>query len=277
MKKCSVEGCERKFYGKGLCSTHYMSARRNNTPGQRDQANCGVEACEKFVYGLGYCYKHWRRFKSTGNPVGLKNREIGTGTINAAGYKLVFLPGHPCADKRGLTMEHRVVMSEILGRPMLKHEQAHHLDGDKLNNDPSNLELWVRQQPHGQRVEDLVARAKRVLELYQGTVLPNRPVLNLKTPTLDLSLPGKITKNGYKMVRSNDGCNSSGYIMEHRLVMQQMMGRILKKEENVHHKDGNKLNNQADNLELWARSQPSGQRAEDLVSWASQVITSYAA
>lgn len=65
--------------------------------------------------------------------------------------------------------------------------------------------------------------------------------------------------------------------MEHRLVMQQMMGRILKKEENVHHKDGNKLNNQADNLELWARSQPSGQRAEDLVSWASQVITSYAA
>lgn len=56
----------------------------------------------------------------------------------------------------------------------------------------------------------------------------------------------------------------SGYVYEHRLVMEQMLGRYLVEHENVHHIDGSRGNNLPENLELWVSPQPYGQRAHDL-------------
>lgn len=54
------------------------------------------------------------------------------------------------------------------------------------------------------------------------------------------------TEDGYKNIRVAKG----KYKREHRLVVEQSIGRQLKKEEIVHHIDGDKLNNQLDNLAL---------------------------
>jgi hypothetical protein len=43
-----------------------------------------------------------------------------------------------------------------------------HLNGDRLDNRPENLELWVRKQPAGQRVVDLLEHARQLLERYGG-------------------------------------------------------------------------------------------------------------
>lgn len=57
--------------------------------------------------------------------------------------------------------------------------------------------------------------------------------------------------------------------------MEEMIGRSLFSNENVHHKNGVRHDNRPENLELWVKSQPSGQRPEDLVTWAWEIISRY--
>ena len=44
------------------------------------------------------------------------------------------------------------------------------MDGDRLNNDPSNLELWVKTQPCGQRATDKIKAAIALLQKYPELV-----------------------------------------------------------------------------------------------------------
>jgi hypothetical protein len=71
-----------------------------------------------------------------------------------------------------------------------------------------------------------------------------------------------IVKGGYVQATSN-----GRPIRQHRLVMEQHLGRPLARHESVHHKNGRRDDNRIENLELWAKPQPYGQRVEDLVAW----------
>ena len=65
-------------------------------------------------------------------------------------------------------------------------------------------------------------------------------------------------------------------VLKHRLVMEQMIGRPLLPAENVHHVNGDRTDNRLENLELWTKSQPSGQRVTDKVEWAVELLKLYA-
>jgi len=87
-----------------------------------------------------------------------------------------------------------------------------------------------------------------------------------------------LDKNGYVLLYMPDHPNASvnGQYAEHRVVMEQTLGRLLAKGENVHHKNGVKNDNRPENLELWSTVQPRGQRVEDKVKYAIELLQQYA-
>lgn len=65
----------------------------------------------------------------------------GGRTVASNGYVLVRRTGHPLADVRGYVYEHRLVAYELLGRPLQRDERVHHINGDRTDNRPENVEV----------------------------------------------------------------------------------------------------------------------------------------
>lgn len=64
---------------------------------------------------------------------------------------------------------------------------------------------------------------------------------------------------------------------QHQWVMEQHIGRPLEPGEEVHHINGVRDDNRIENLELWSTRQPKGQRWQDKLEWAHEMIRLYGA
>ena len=92
-----------------------------------------------------------------------------------------------------------------------------------------------------------------------------------------------IDKKGYALLRSDDHPRRrnkghslrGGYVFEHILVMEAKIGRFLNKDETVHHLNGIRNDNRPENLELWSKSHPPGQRVIDKIVWAKEILKLY--
>lgn len=98
--------------------------------------------CEKKHYCKGYCVKHFKRFAAHGDPLKLKIRERGQGTINGKNKS-----GYVCVKVKGKShLLHRLIVEKHLGRKLKKTEIVHHKNENQLDNRIENLEVMTRAE-----------------------------------------------------------------------------------------------------------------------------------
>lgn len=83
------------------------------------------------------------------NAASLSAHWKGGSRIGKSGYREIYYPGHPHRRKNNhYILEHRLVMEMKIRRHLLPEEVVHHMDRDKLNNEPSNLRLFSCNSEH---------------------------------------------------------------------------------------------------------------------------------
>jgi len=130
-----------------------------NAKGRRSQGRSNCKYCGKsfpMFHSEQYCSRECAYKAMSERP---SYNWKGGKQVNTHGYISLYRPDHLAADKAGYVLEHRVVMEEMLGRSLAKGEQVHHKNGDRADNRPENLELWVSEKPsnhRGARITDLM-------------------------------------------------------------------------------------------------------------------------
>lgn len=79
-----------------------------------------------------------------------------------------------------------------------------------------------------------------------------------------------------KVGKNNHPKEHNGWVRQHVLVIEKQIGRYLLPGESVHHKNGDRTDNHPSNLELWTEGKNcKGQRVEDMVDWAHEILRLY--
>jgi hypothetical protein len=167
-KNCNENRFVRPNYTENfICTTCVKKStiKGKNLNSFKHRDNC---KCHKCRIGKGY-------FKGKNNPMwkgGVK--------ILKTGYVYVYIeetsPFYSMVAKGvgpGYVAEHRLVMSKFIGRPLLKNETVHHKNGIKSDNRIENLELWSSNHQSGQRLEDQIIWAIKLLEENNYTITKN--------------------------------------------------------------------------------------------------------
>lgn len=167
---CSVSWCDKSSVAFGLCRMHYIRQRRGidlNKPKRKSppRRSCSVPSCTNDHAARGYCESHYVAWKYHEFDDELKPDDEIERKPDSLGY-IRIKTGSGCR----FELEHRMIMAQIIGRPLERHENVHHKNGNRADNRPSNLELWSKKQPAGQRIEDKLKWAYEIIEMYEPLI-----------------------------------------------------------------------------------------------------------
>jgi hypothetical protein len=173
---CIAFSCTRSVVARNYCGAHYKrwqsGADVDATPIKTWKIGCEVVDCPRKHEAKGLCEIHYKRQKE-GRPLEIPIRKMdgsnmkGPWRLNTGGYVSRSARVSPGSTVWTEELEHRMIMSQHLGRPLREGENVHHKNGNRTDNRIENLELWTTFQPKGQRVSDLLEWAENLIETYK--------------------------------------------------------------------------------------------------------------
>lgn len=159
-RACRIAECTRGWRVHGLCAAHYRRSRLGQDmvapigrPRRRVSLTglCSIAGCGAPHHSTSFCALHYQSLKKYGDPLTMSQRRG-----RPSGYRI----------KNGM-LEHRLLIGKAIGRPLLRDEHIHHINGVRSDNRLENLELWSVSQPPGQRVADKLKWAYQIIARYE--------------------------------------------------------------------------------------------------------------
>lgn len=147
VKEC--ETCGKEIYagpqqvGKRFCSVSCHNAHQSRNRQTNTCPVCGREwtlsASQKY-HRADYCSRACEARARIKRPLD-REHNGKPAVVDHQGYVRIFEPDHPRATKGGWIFEHRWVVEQALGRFLERDEHVHHLNHERADNRPENLQL----------------------------------------------------------------------------------------------------------------------------------------
>lgn len=256
IRVCEVSGCGAKVSSRGLCSAHLTRKIRYGDVdadrpvlGRGRPKVCSVGNCERKAVGRGFCSPHYYRFMKYGDTqpdIPIRDRTTWIAT----------LPPAPTCKAEGC---------ESVGGRRSGYCKPHYTRsvryGDPLAGPPIGY-VHVPKLCDVEGCENNAPARGLCSAHYRRQRLYGDPLKCAPKPHP-------------KWTTSTDGYVYNQGRLQHRVVMAEALGRPLRRGETVHHKNGVRHDNRIENLELWSSFHPGGQRVEDLLAYAREIVAMY--
>jgi len=261
---CAVGACGRVIVARGWCSGHYDRWRRRGDvqadlplPERKQRGTCG---CGRPAYARGWCEAHYRRHLRGGDAAA----DVPVRSPDDPPPPVATCQVEDCprpAEARGWCHGHYLRWTrttDVQPDVPLEPRARGTCSADPC---PSDAELhgfcrahYKRWKRHGDPQAHIPIR----VSAPRGTGFVNHGYRFVPVSAKDRGLTDDMSP-----------------VLEHRLVMARHLGRPLHEDENVHHRNGDRLDNRLENLELWSTTQPKGQRVADKLAWAREMLRRY--
>jgi hypothetical protein len=129
----------------GCLARELSSARRKAAA--MPPVNCCIDGCDKRAESKGMCGMHAQRVRRYGDPNYVTSYEEHRKKCREGHLERIGDNVKPTTYRKIHGRHaHRVIAEQMLGRPLEPGEIVHHIDGNKHNNNPANLQIMTQSQ-----------------------------------------------------------------------------------------------------------------------------------